>query len=100
MAETGDTPRKITNRILKPLQKPNKAKDPLSYLRLIILLSSLCIILAACFISESNIDSMQKYHHQKQPTDQIDQQLNISSILNKFIYSFAKTIAKTICMWK
>ena len=48
MAETGDTPKKVMYGILKPLQKPNKAKAPPSNLRPIILLFSLRKILAAC----------------------------------------------------
>ena len=48
MAETGDIPKEVTYRILKPLQKPNKAKGSSSNLGPIILLSSLCKILAAC----------------------------------------------------
>ena len=47
MAETGDIPKEVTYGILKPLQKPNKAKDPPSNLRPIILLSTLSKILAA-----------------------------------------------------
>ena len=46
MAETGDIPKEVTYGILKPLQKPNKAKGPPSNLRPIILLSSLRKILA------------------------------------------------------
>ena len=48
MAETGDIPKEVTYGILKPLQKPNKAKGPPSNLRQIILLSSLRKILVAC----------------------------------------------------
>ena len=47
MAETGDIPKKITYGILKPLQKPNKAKCRPPNLRPIILLSSLRKIIAA-----------------------------------------------------
>ena len=49
MAETGDIPKEVTYGILKPLQKPNKAKGPPSNLRPITLPSSLRKILAACF---------------------------------------------------
>ena len=48
MAETGDIPKEVTYSILKPLQKPNKAKGPPSNLRPIIILSSLRKILTAC----------------------------------------------------
>ena len=48
MAETGNIPKEVTYGILKPLQKPNKAKGPPSNLRHIILLSSLRKIPAAC----------------------------------------------------
>ena len=48
MAETGDIQKEVMYGILKQLQKPNKAKGPRSNLRPIILLSSLCKILAAC----------------------------------------------------
>eukprot|EP00111_Clytia_hemisphaerica_P018801 TCONS_00055582-protein len=41
IAETGNIPKEITYGILKPLQKPNKAKGPPSNLRPIVLLSSL-----------------------------------------------------------
>ena len=51
IAETGDTPKEVTFGILKPLQKPNKAKGPPSNIRPIILLSSLRKILAACIIN-------------------------------------------------
>jgi len=54
MAETNDIPKEITYGILKPLQKPGKAKGPPSNLRPIILLSSLRKILAACIIHEKN----------------------------------------------
>ena len=47
MAQIGDIT-KVTHGILKPLQKPNKAKGPPSNLKPIILLSSLRKILAAC----------------------------------------------------
>ena len=40
MAETSDATRKITYRILKPLQKPNKAKGPPSNLRPIVIIFS------------------------------------------------------------
>ena len=43
MTETGDTPRKIIFGTLKPLKKPNKAKDPPSNLIPIILLSFLSL---------------------------------------------------------
>ena len=48
MAETGDIPKEVTYGILKPLQKPNKAKGLPSNLRPIILSSSLRKIIAAC----------------------------------------------------
>ena len=48
MAEIGDIPKEVTYGILKPLQKPNKAKGLPSNLRPIILLSSLRKILVAC----------------------------------------------------
>ena len=48
MAETGNIKKEVTHGILKPPQKPNKAKGPLSNLRPIILLSSPCKILTAC----------------------------------------------------
>ena len=48
MAETGDITKEVTHGILKPLQKPNKAKGPPSNLRTIILLSSVRKTLAAC----------------------------------------------------
>ena len=48
MAETGDISKEVMYGILKPLQKPNKAKCLPSNLRPIILLSSLRKILAAC----------------------------------------------------
>ena len=48
MAETGNTQKEVTHGILKPLEKPNKAKGSPSNLRPIILLSSLRKILAAC----------------------------------------------------
>ena len=47
MAETGNMQKEVTYGILKPLQKPSKAKGPPSNLRHIILLSSLHKILAA-----------------------------------------------------
>ena len=50
MAETGDIPKEITDRISKPLQKTNKAKDSPSNMRPIIFLSSLSKILTACII--------------------------------------------------
>ena len=52
MAETGDIPKEVTYDILKPLQKPNKAKGLPSNLRPIILLSSLRKILAACITNK------------------------------------------------
>ena len=48
MAETGDITNKVTYGILKPLQKPNKARGLPLNLRPIILLPSLRKILAAC----------------------------------------------------
>ena len=48
MAETGNIQKEVTHGILKPLEKPNKAKGSPSNLRPIILLSSLRKILAAC----------------------------------------------------
>ena len=48
MAETGNIQKEVTYGILKPPQKPNKAKGPPSNLRPIILLSSLRKLLAAC----------------------------------------------------
>jgi len=53
MAETNDIPKEITYGILKPLQKPGKAKGPPSNLRPIILLSSLRKILAACIMKRT-----------------------------------------------
>ena len=47
MVETGNIPKEATYGILKPLQKPNKAKGPPSNLRPIILLSSLHKVPAA-----------------------------------------------------
>ena len=47
MAETGNIQKEVTYGILKPPQKPNKAKGPPSNLRPIILLSSLRKLLAA-----------------------------------------------------
>ena len=70
MAEIGDTPKAITYGTLKSYQKPHKTKGPPSNLRSIILLSFLHKILAASS-SESKTDSIQKYHHHKQSTDQI-----------------------------
>ena len=48
IAETEIVQKEVTHDILKPLQKPNKAKGPPSNLRPIIPLSSLSKILAAC----------------------------------------------------
>ena len=48
MTKTGDIPKEITYGILKPLQKPSKAKGPPSNLGHVILLSFLRKILAAC----------------------------------------------------
>ena len=47
MTKTGNIQKEVTYGILKPLQKPNKAKGPPSNPRSIILLSSLRKILAA-----------------------------------------------------
>ena len=82
MTETDDTPREITHGILKPLHKPNKVKAPPSNLRTIILFSSLHKFSQHELSAESKIDSTQKYHHHKQSTNQIYQQLNISSLVN------------------
>ena len=57
MAETGDIPKEVTYGILKPLQKPNKAKGPPN-LRPIMLLSSPHKILVSP--TESKIDWRQK----------------------------------------
>ena len=67
MVETGDTPKEITYGILKPVQKSNKAKDPASNLRLIILLSSFRKIFAACIISRIKDRLDAEIHHHKQP---------------------------------
>ena len=48
ITETEIVQKEVTHGILKPLQKPNKAKGPPSNLRPIILLSSLHKLLAAC----------------------------------------------------
>ena len=48
LAKTEDVPKEVTHGILKPLQKPNKAKGLPSNLRPIIPLCSLRKILAAC----------------------------------------------------
>ena len=91
MAETGNIPKEVTYGILKPLQKPNNVKGPLSNLGPIILLSSLRKIFAACITQdlcsmyhqhESKIDWRQKYYHRKHPTDATDQQPNMSSPLH------------------
>ena len=74
MPETGDTPREITYGILKHLQKPSKLSSSLLSVKFSQHASS----------TESKIDSTQKYHRHKQPTDQIDQQLNISSLLTDY----------------
>ena len=73
MAQIGDIT-KVTHGILKSLQKPNKAKGPPLNLKPIILLSSLARSSQHVSPTESKIDWRQKYHHRKQPTDQIDQQ--------------------------
>ena len=77
MAETGDIPKKITYGILKPLQKPSKAKGRPSNLRPIILLPPYARLLQHVSPTESKIDRRQKYHHRKQPKDQTYQQLNM-----------------------
>ena len=51
LSETGDCPKEIKHGLLRPLQKPGKAKGPPSNLRPIILLSALRKILAACIMS-------------------------------------------------
>ena len=50
MARTGEHPKEIKERILTPLQKPGRARGPLTNLRPIILLSMLRKILAICLI--------------------------------------------------
>ena len=50
MARTGEHPKEIKEGILTPLQKPGKARGPLTNLRPIILLSMLRKILAICLI--------------------------------------------------
>ena len=78
MTETGDISREITYGILKPFQKPHKAKDLPSNQRLIILLSSLHKILAACIINRINDRLDAEIPPSQQPTDRIDQQLSIT----------------------
>ena len=80
LVETGDTPREITNGILKPLQKLNKVKGPPSNLISIIILFYVKLSQHTSS-TELKIKSTQKYHHHKQLADQIDEQLNISSLI-------------------
>ena len=57
MAETGDIPKEFTYGIVKPLQKPNKAKGPLLNLRRIIIFSFLRRSLQHVSPAESKIES-------------------------------------------
>ena len=54
IAETGNAPEELTKGIIAPLQKPNKAKGPVSNLRPITLLSILRKILALCLCKRTN----------------------------------------------
>ena len=53
-AETGNCPKELTEGIITPLQKPNKAKGPIANLRPITLLSILRKILATCLCRRTN----------------------------------------------